>query len=117
MQAITFDVIMQAVFGLDDAARRAQVGGALRKALDIVANPLSELAMGLPGKIGPVNIRSTFERAVAKADALLLEEVANRRTGPELEERDDILALLLQARDEDGEQMSDRELRDELVTL
>jgi cytochrome P450 len=117
MQAITFDVIMQAVFGLEDAERRAEVGGALRHALDIVANPLSELLMGLPGKIGPINVRFTFERAVAKADALLLEEIANRRKDPALGERDDILALLLQARDEDGEQMTDRELRDELVTL
>jgi cytochrome P450 len=117
MQAITFEVIMQAVFGLDDAERRAEVGGALRHALDIVANPLSEVAMGLPGKIGPINVRASFERAVAKADALLLEEIARRRVDPALAERDDILALLLQARYDDGEPMSDRELRDELVTL
>src|SRR4029453_4597310 len=83
----------------------------------MVANPLSELSMGLPGKSGPINVRASFERAVANADALLLAEIAQRRTDPMLEERDDILALLLQARDEDGEQMGDRELRDELVTL
>jgi cytochrome P450 family 135 len=117
MQAITFEVIMEAVFGLDEAERRAEVGGALRRALDIVANPLSELAMGLPGRIGPINVRASFERAVAKADALLLEEIARRRVDPALAERDDILALLLQARYDDGESMSDRELRDELVTL
>jgi cytochrome P450 family 135 len=117
LQTITYDVIMQAVFGLADARRRAEVGGALRHALDIVANPLSELAMGLPGRIGPINLRARFERAVADADALLLAEIARRRTDPELAECDDILALLLQARDEDGEPMSDRELRDELVTL
>ncbi len=117
MQAITFDVILQAVFGLGEAQRRAEVGKALRRALDMVANPLSELMMGLPGKIGPLNVRAAFERAVADADALLLAEIAQQRRDPRLDEREDILALLLQARDERGEGMSDRELRDELVTL
>jgi cytochrome P450 family 135 len=117
MQAITFEVIMRAVFGLDDAEQRAEVGGPLRRALDMVANPLSELLMGLPGRIGPVNVRAGFERAVAEADARLLAEIARRRQDPSLRERDDILALLLQARDENGEPMTDRELRDELVTL
>jgi cytochrome P450 len=117
MQAITFEVIMRAVFGLDDAERRAEVGGPLRRALDMVANPLSEILMGLPGRIGPINVRAGFERAVAEADARLLAEIARRRADPALGERGDILALLLQARDEDGEPMTDRELRDELVTL
>jgi cytochrome P450 len=117
MQAITLEVILQLVFGLDDDERRAQVGDAIKQALEMVANPLSELLMGLPGKIGPVNIRASFERAVAEMDALLLAEIAKRRADPALAERDDVLSLLLQARDEDGEAMSDRELRDELVTL
>jgi len=117
MQAITFEVILQAVFGLDDAARRAQVGSAIKRALDMVANPLSEILMGLPGKIGPINVRAGFERAVADADALLLAEIARRRADPAIGDGEDILALMLQARDEEGNQMSDRELRDELVTL
>jgi cytochrome P450 len=83
----------------------------------MVANPLSELLMGLPGRIGPINVRAGFERAVADADELLLAEIARRRRDPGLPERDDILALLLQARDENGKSMTDRELRDELVTL
>src|SRR5438128_1508987 len=116
-QAITLEVILAAVFGLDDPERRGQVGGAIKGALEMVANPLSELLMGLPGKIGPINIRARFERAVAEMDALLLAEIARRRADPTLAERDDILALLLQARDEDGAPMTDRELRDELVTL
>jgi cytochrome P450 len=117
MQAITFEVILQAVFGLDDARRRAEVGNGIRRALEMVANPLSELLMGLPGRIGPINFRAGFERAVADADELLLAEIARQRRDPALSQREDILALLLQARDEDGEPMTDRELRDELVTL
>ncbi|MGI8726450.1 MAG: cytochrome P450, partial [Solirubrobacterales bacterium] len=44
-------------------------------------------------------------------------EISDRRRASDLSERTDILSLLLQARDEDGEPMSDEELRDELVTL
>jgi cytochrome P450 len=51
------------------------------------------------------------------ADALILEEIALRRRDPDLEDRDDVLSLLLRARDEDGRAMTDAELRDELITM
>src|SRR5204863_3111837 len=70
-QAITLEVILEAVFGLDDAQRRARLGDAIKEALEEVANPLAELLMGLPGKIGPVNIRAGFERRGAAMDAIL----------------------------------------------
>ena len=50
-------------------------------------------------------------------DELLLDEIRQRRADPDVAERDDILSLLVQARHDDGEPMSDRELRDELMTL
>jgi cytochrome P450 len=48
---------------------------------------------------------------------LLYEEIARRRCDEDLEERTDVLSLLLRARDEDGEPMTDAELRDELMTM
>jgi cytochrome P450 len=51
------------------------------------------------------------------ADSLLYEEIARRREAPDLDARTDVLSLLLRARDEDGEPLTDRELRDELVTM
>jgi cytochrome P450 len=116
-QAITLEVIFRAVFGLDEAARTEELRNRVKALLEMVANPLSELAMGLPGRIGPINIRAGFERAVASADELLIAEIRLRREDPALEKREDILSLLLQARDEAGEPMTDREVRDELVTL
>ena len=50
-------------------------------------------------------------------DELIYEEIARRRDAPDLAEREDVFSMLLLARDEDGEAMTDRELRDELVTL
>jgi len=58
-----------------------------------------------------------FRRVLEPADTLIYEEIRRRRRAPDLEERDDVLSLLLQARHEDGSPMSDRELRDELMTL
>jgi cytochrome P450 family 135 len=55
--------------------------------------------------------------ALDKLDGLIYEEIAARRAREDLEQRTDILSLLMQARDEDGREMSDGELRDELVTL
>jgi cytochrome P450 len=52
-----------------------------------------------------------------QVDAAIYDEIRRRRDDPRLESRDDILSLLLQARDENGEPMSDDHLRDELVTL
>ena len=50
-------------------------------------------------------------------DELIYEQIAARRAEPDLEEREDVLSMLLLARDEDGTPMTDDELRDELVTL
>ena len=43
-----------------------------------------------------------FLRLRAAVDELVYEEIARRRADPDAEERDDVLSLLLQARDEDG---------------
>ena len=48
---------------------------------------------------------------------MLYAEIARRRAEPDLEQRDDVFSALLLAEDEDGERLSDREVRDELVTL
>ena len=58
-----------------------------------------------------------FQRELDPVNDLVLDEVRRRRSEPDLEQRDDVLSLLLQARHEDGSPMSDGELRDELMTL
>lgn len=58
-----------------------------------------------------------FEQARDKADSLLYAEIARRRAAGGLEEADDILAVLLRSTTEDGELLTDVEIRDQLVTL
>ena len=66
-------------------------------------------------RLGPLTTWARFVDVRDHADALIHEQIeARRRAG---DEGDDVLTMLLAARDEDGNPMTDRELRDELVTL
>jgi cytochrome P450 len=118
MQAITLEVIQRAVFGIDEADRLAHVGGLLRRILDPAANRWWMLLLMLtPSRWGPRSPWGQFRQRVREADVAIYEEIRARRADPQAAERGDVMALLLQARDEDGEPLSDREMRDELVTL
>jgi cytochrome P450 len=58
-----------------------------------------------------------FKALLAQVDALLLDEIAARAARPDLDERPDVLSMLVRARDADGGSLDDRELRDQLMTL
>ena len=120
-QAITLEVIMRAVFGIEDAERLADLRGKLTKLTDVGGSRIRWVGLLLPALQRSFGTsRSPWSQFVAareEVDALLYDEISRRRTDPGLAEREDILSLLLQARDEDGEPMSDGELRDELMTL
>jgi cytochrome P450 family 135 len=83
----------------------------------IDSNPLYILSDILRADLGPLSPGRRFQRRLAAADAALVEEIELRRREPDLEERTDVLSLLLRARDEDDRQMTTRELRDELITM
>ena len=116
MQALTLEVIIQAVLGVRDAARLEEVRTTLRTLLQDVMSPASSVLLAM---LGPHRFRRLpmVKRGLAPTNEMLYDEIARRRADPQLEEREDILSLLLQARHEDGQPMSDVELRDELVTL
>jgi cytochrome P450 family 135 len=115
MRAVTFEVICRAVFGVTDPERVER----LRRALGAVIDS-SPILMALPllrRDLGRVSPGGRFARRLRAADALLYEEIAARRAEPDLEQRTDVLSLLLCARDEHGQPMTDAELRDELFTM
>ncbi|HEX2360290.1 MAG TPA: cytochrome P450 [Solirubrobacterales bacterium] len=114
MQSITLEVIMGAVFGVAER-RRDELRQAL---LDILAATRSPASIGVTLPVVRELPRfRRLQREVEAADALLASEIAERRSDPDLDEREDILSLLISARDGDGEGMSDAELRDQLMTL
>jgi cytochrome P450 len=116
MQAVTLEIIMRTVFGVEQGGRLDELRGVLSRALH---NVTSGVAMAAVALLGPERLAKAklLRRELAPVDNLLLDEIRDRRADPGVAERDDILSLLVQARHEDGEPMSDAELRDELMTL
>jgi cytochrome P450 len=116
MQALTLEIILRTVFGLERGPRLARLASELRRLLDMLTNPRMLL---VPILLGPERLArfGPFQRYLARVDRPIYEEIARRRQAPDLTDREDILSLLLLARHEDGSPMTDRELRDELVTL
>jgi cytochrome P450 len=116
MQAMTLEIILRAVFGVDEGERLTRLRDELRQTLNMLSHPKRAIFMVL---LGPKRLRRfpPFRRRMERIDRLLYEEISARRGAADLADRDDILSLLLQARHEDGKPMSDRELRDELMTL
>jgi cytochrome P450 len=113
-RAITLEVILRAVFGVE--AERME---ALREAIGGLLTPGQTPALLLNALRRPVEARPTgsIGRALDHLDVVIYAEIARRRAQEDLAERADILSLLMLARDEDGQAMTDQELRDELVTL
>jgi cytochrome P450 len=116
MQRITLEVILRTVFGVQDDSRRERLRAALSHALEWGSDPrrMAMMAMLGPRRVERANV---FQRVRGPADELIYAEIRERRAAADLEGRDDVLSLLLQARHEDGSPMTDEELRDELMTL
>ncbi len=117
MQAVTLEVILRAVFGVTDPARAARLRERLPLLLGDSSSVGLQLRFMLSSRFGRGDPLATLDELVAEIDEPLLAEIAERRLDPELEQREDILSLLMVAPMEDGGTMSDRELRDQLVTL
>ena len=114
VQALTLEAILRAVFGLEVGERLDALRRLLTEMMEFGTNPLSMLPMPQRerAKLGPVaRFLRTRERSDEEIYALIAERRAEGRDG------DDVLSMLLAARHEDGEPMSDEEIRDELMTL
>lgn len=116
MQALAFAVIMQCVFGVEEGDQVGELGKALLGTLAWVTDTRRVLLFFM---LGPQRVHKVpgFRRQVERMDREILAEIARRRAQDDLDEREDILSLLIGATDEDGKRLSDTELRDELLTL
>ena len=115
MQALTLDVILRAVFGLGDRPEDAAVVAGLTHAFSL---PFSFVALTPALQFDvPLSPYRRMKREVASVDRILHRLIDERRNGGDAANREDILSLLLGARDEDGQPMTNDELRDELMTL
>jgi cytochrome P450 len=115
MMRLTLGVACRALFGSDVASKAADVGAAFTIALECLQARISSLGILVPDAVPtPTNLR--LARAVRGLDKVVYGIIAQRRASGH--DPGDLLSLLIQARDaEDGARMSDRQLRDEVMTL
>ena len=118
MQAVTLEVIMRGVFGIDrrDAgSMENRMRETIRRLLAMSTTPLYQLIeLRNHGRRNP---RDLLAMMLKLSDRQLYAVIAARRADPRHAERSDVLSLLLAACDEDGRPLTDRELRDELMAL
>ncbi len=120
MQGITLDIILRTVFGMDEGERATALRRALLTVLDRLGRPSAALAIApaLQRPFFGLSPFAAFQRDMRRADALIYAQITRRRAeGSSAGARTDILAMLLDARDEGGAPLTDAELRDELMTL
>jgi cytochrome P450 len=117
MQAVTLEVILRVAFGVSEGPRLQGLREVLTRVLEETASPFAQLTALASRRFGGRGPWARFEKQLRAADELLYAEIAERRASGDFEERDDILSMLMQARFEDGSEMSDEDLRDQLMTL
>jgi cytochrome P450 len=119
MQAITLDVIMGGIFGIEGRPRPGTLEYALRTAIRELLRgstmPGAKLAEWM--NIGHDEPFGLTWFGLLIPDRCVYAIIRKRRREADLEQRTDILSLIMRARTEDGETLTDRELRDELMTL
>jgi cytochrome P450 len=118
MQSITLRVILQAVFGYSPGPAEEDLRRRLRAMIEPLARPRGILTVAaiMRGR-GNRKAAIEFEQRKRAVDEVIYAEIARRREQVDLHERDDVFSALLLARDEDGNALTDGEIRDELITL
>jgi cytochrome P450 len=115
MQAITLQVILRTVFGIEAGPQFAELADVMTRALDIAAWP-PLLFRALQRDLGRLSPWGRYRRLSARGSEILRGEIRRgRREGTA--GRTDVLAMMLDAKDEDGAPLSEDEVHDELVTL
>jgi cytochrome P450 len=117
MQAITLEVILRVVFGVAEGPRLERLRDRLGRLLVDTSSPVTQLLVLATRRFGNRYPLAKIEEGMKDVDELLYAEIAEHRRRDDLEERDDMLSALILARFEDGEGMTDTELRDQLMTL
>jgi len=117
LQALTLDAIMRVVFGEDeDPEHLGRLGGLMGDLATAATRPVGMIPW-LRHDFGRLSPMRRFMAVRRRVDDGLYAEIDRRREAGGLEERHDVLSLMLQARHDDGSPMTNEELRDELMTI
>jgi cytochrome P450 len=114
MMQLTLEIVAKTLFDADVRGAAADVGAALAVILERFNARLNSLLFLVPDTL-PLPGNQGLLRAAQRLDVLIYDIIARRRASGQ--DTGDLLSMLLQAQDEDGSQMTDRQLRDEVMTL
>lgn len=117
MSGISLEVILRVVFGIQPGKRYLELKPKIEPFLEYVTSPLNSIQFFWPAlqqNLGRWSPWGKFRRLQREIDDLIYAEIASRRLQSE---GNDILSLLMSARDSEGQGLSDRQLRDQLITL
>jgi cytochrome P450 len=119
MQDVTLDVIMSGIFGVvgrpEKGTSEYRLAKVTRSLTHLSTTPVAKATEYM--NVGRDEAVGIQKYALAQLDKPIYEVIAQRRKDPDLEERTDIMSMLMRATTEDGDAMTDSELRDELVSL
>jgi cytochrome P450 family 135 len=120
MQAITLEVIIRAVFGIAEPNRLAHVRAALARMLNRMTSRrwlAAQVLLASVTNAKEYELSRGARMLIGPVDDVIFDEIRHRRASRDLDERHDVLSLLMRSRYDDGSSPSDDHLRDELMTL
>jgi cytochrome P450 len=115
-RSLTLDVIVKVIFGVDDPDEVQRLGRPFERLLNLGVSEQLTVRYALR-RVGALRVWPARAQAKKEIDDVVMPLIAQRRNDPRRSEQLDILALLMCARGDNGEQLSDSEIRDDLITL
>ncbi len=113
MMRLTLDIVAKTLFDTDVSREAEDVGAALQFLMGKFMRQAA-FAFLLPASI-PIPTTRRLRRAVGQLDKVIYEIIRRRRASGTMS--GDLLSVLLQAQDDEGLGMTDRQLHDEIMTL
>lgn len=115
-RTLMLDIIVKIIFGVDDPGEVRRLGRPFERLLNLGVSEQLTVRYALRN-FGALRMWRSRSRAWSEIDGVIVPLIAQRRSDPRLDEQCDMLALLIRSRGGDGECLSDREIRDDLITL
>ncbi len=117
MMGVTLNIVAETLFGADVSADAGHIGRTISELMEEFGRILGLAARFQPPAWVPTTANRRFRASARKVDEVILDIIDARRRSPGGPGGDDLLSLLIRARDEDGSPMTDAQVRDEAVTL
>jgi cytochrome P450 len=115
-RSLMLDVIVKVIFGVDDPDEVRRLGRPFERLLNLGVSEQLTVRYALR-RLGALRVWPARAQANREIDDVVMPLIAQRRNNPRHGDMPDILGLLVAARGEDGEGLSDNEIRDDLITL